>query len=537
VRSDTAMTGEITLSGLVLPVGGIKGKVLAARRSGMKRVVLPKKNEADLKDIPEEAMRDLEVVLVERINELLPQTLIPSRKRNPRCPYQNRNLRRQARKCASKWRSSCVRCDGRIGVAVMYTELFETIYPINTKKEKGVVVTAVDPFALGDRLGIQPGDRIVKVNGRDLHDFLDFQFYTGSEDCVRLEIVKKSGEAAAVETEVGEGEIWGLDFEYFSPRQCANDCIFCFCNQNLPAHASLCSLRTKIRGCRFFTATTHDVFDLKNRARSHCRAAAVATICLRTRYRSRSSPLSARPQAPDDVLGKMRYLAANGIELHAQIVLCPSINDGQVLKRTIDDLAELHPGLRSVAVVPVVFTRLHNYRDRMTAVTEAFAKALIKEVRQWQREFRRQLGTTFVFLADEFYLRAGVSLPGRAHYGDYPQIEDGVGMVRRFVVDAKRTLSHDLVSDFQLRPGSLRGTIATGELFYPILAQYVDQINRMCGTRLKISAIRNRFLWRGGNRGRADRGKRRAGGPRFDPGRVPDRPRAGVPEVRQHISR
>jgi len=115
----------------------------------------------------------------------------------------------------------------------MYTELFETIYPINTpKKEKGVVVTAVDPFGLGDEIGIQPGDRIMKVNRRVLGDFIDFQFYTGSEDQVRLEIVKKSGDLVGLDVEIGEGEVWGLDFEYFSPRQCANDCIFCFCNQN-----------------------------------------------------------------------------------------------------------------------------------------------------------------------------------------------------------------------------------------------------------------------------------------------------------------
>jgi len=197
---------------------------------------------------------------------------------------------------------------------------------------------------------------------------------------------------------------------------------------------------------------------------------------------------------PDDVLGKIRYLAGHGIELHAQIVLCPTINDGPVLRRTIDDLAELHPGLRSVAVVPVVFTKLHNYRDRMTAVTDAFSHGLIKEVRSWQREFRRRLGTTFVFLADEFYLRAGIPLPGRAHYGDYPQIEDGVGMVRRFIVEAKKTLSRDLLSDFKLEPGSLRGTVVTGELFDPILAGYVNEINERYGTMLRVAAVRNHFF-------------------------------------------
>ena len=377
----------------------------------------------------------------------------------------------------------------------MYTELFETIYPINTKREKGVVVTAVDPFALGDELRLQPGDRIMKVNGRDLNDFLDFQFLTGSEDRVRLDIIKNSGEAASLEVEVGEGEIWGLDFEYFSPRQCANDCIFCFCNQN-PQGA---------RESLFFKDEDTRLSFLHG---NYTTMSSISKVELDRIVQQRLSPQYVSVHAtdpevrryllgrkrPDDVLGKMRYLAEHGIELHAQIVLCPSINDGQALKRTVNDLAEFHPGLRSVAVVPVVFTKLHNYRDRLTAVTDEFAQALIKEARVWQREFRRRLGTTFVFLADEFYLRAGVPLPGRAHYGDYPQIEDGVGMVRRFTVEAKRTLSRDLISECGIKPGSLRGTIATGELFYPILRRYVNQLNERCGARLSVAAIRNRFF-------------------------------------------
>ena len=378
---------------------------------------------------------------------------------------------------------------------IMYTELFETIYPINTRKEKGVVVTAVDPFALGDELGIQPGDRIMKVNRRDVHDFLDFQFYTGSEDQVQLDVVKKSGEAVSLETRVGEGEIWGLDFEYFAPRQCANDCIFCFCNQN--PQGSRESLFFKDEDTRL--SFLHG---------NYTTMSSISKVELDRIVEQRLSPQYVSVHAtdpevrryllgrkrPDDVLGKMQYLSANGIELHAQIVLCPTINDGPVLKRTISDLAELHPGLRSVAVVPVVFTKLHNYRDRLTEVTDEFSSALIKEVRKWQRDFRRDLGTRFVFLADEFYLRAGVSLPGAKHYGDYPQIEDGVGMVRRFVVDAKKTLSRDLVSEFRIKPGKLRGTIATGELFYPILAPYVDQINDKCGTTLRVAVIRNQFF-------------------------------------------
>lgn len=374
----------------------------------------------------------------------------------------------------------------------MYTELFETLYPINTpKKEKGVVVTGVDAFALGDEIGIEIGDRIMKVNGTELRDFLDFQFHTGSEDRVRLDIVKESGEALRLEVEIGEGEIFGLDFEYFAPRQCANDCIFCFCNQN-PA-GSRESLFFKDEDVRlsflhgnYTTMSSISKMELDRIVQQRLSPQYVSVHATDAEVRRY---LLGRKR-PDDVLGKMRYLADHGIELHAQIVLCPTINDGEVLNRTINDLAELYPGLTSVAVVPVVFTKLHNYNHLMTAVTDEFARALIKDMRPLQQEFRRRLGSTFVFLADEFYLRAGLSLPGRAHYGDYPQIEDGVGMVRRFIIDAKKTLARD----FALKPGSLHGTVATGELFYPILSECVAELNQRFGTRLKVVSLKNQFF-------------------------------------------
>ncbi|HXG65344.1 MAG TPA: DUF512 domain-containing protein [Blastocatellia bacterium] len=378
----------------------------------------------------------------------------------------------------------------------MYTELFETIYPINMlKREKGVVVSGVDPFALGDEIGIEVGDRIMKVNGHDVRDFLDFQYYTGSEDQVRLDIIKKSGEAWQVEVEIGEGDIWGLDFEYFSPRQCANDCIFCFCNQNPPGSRDSLffkdeDIRLSFLHGNYTTMSSISKMELDRIVEQRLSPQYVSVHATDPEVRRY---LLGRKR-PDDVLGKMRYLAAQGIELHAQIVLCPTLNDGEVLRRTVHDLAELHPMLTSIAIVPVVFTKLHNYRHLLTAVTDDYARALIREVRPWQREFRERFGNTFVFLADEFYLRAGLPVPGQAHYGDYPQIEDGVGMVRRFIIEANKTLKRDPVKDFGLRPGSLHGTVATGELFYPILSEFVNEMNARWGTRLKTVRVQNRFF-------------------------------------------
>jgi putative radical SAM enzyme (TIGR03279 family) len=377
----------------------------------------------------------------------------------------------------------------------VYTELFETVYPINIKKERGVTISGVDAFGLGEEAGLGAGDRVMKVNGHALRDFLDWQYYTGSEDRVRLEVVKASGETLEINVEVSEGEIWGLDFEYFSPRQCANDCIFCFCNQNPKgARESLFfkdeDVRLSFLHGNYTTMSSISKMELDRIVEQRLSPQYVSVHATDPEVRRY---LLGRKR-PDDVLGKMRHLAAAGIELHAQVVLCPTINDGAVLRRTVDDLAALYPSLTSVAIVPVVFTELHNYKDRMTAVTPGFARDLIKELRPVQSAFRERFGSTFVFLADEFYLRAGLPLPGRAHYGDYPQIEDGVGMVRRFVIGAKAALRRDPAALAKVAPGALAGTVVTGQLFQPILSRYVEQMNERFGTRLKAVAAENRFF-------------------------------------------
>ena len=377
----------------------------------------------------------------------------------------------------------------------MYTELFETIYPNNiTTKEKGVVIAGVDPFGIGEETGLEAGDRIMRVNGNQLHDFIDFQFFAGSEDRVLLKVIKKSGESMDLEVEIGEGDVWGLDFEYFSPRQCANDCIFCFCNQNPPGSRESLFFKDEDTRLSFLHGnyTTMSSISKMELDRIVGQRLSPQYVSVHATDPEVRRYLLGRKR-PDDVLAKMRYLASQGIELHAQIVLCPTINDGQVLVRTINDLAELHPNLTSVAIVPVVFTRLHNYRDRLTAVTDEFSGELIRQVKPLQREFRRRFGNTFVFLADEFYLRADVRLPGRSHYGDYPQIEDGVGMVRSFVTDAEKVLARGFASG-RFRRGSLHGTVATGELFYPTLSRFVDRFNDRWGTRLKAIAVENRFF-------------------------------------------
>src|SRR5262249_55252551 len=186
----------------------------------------------------------------------------------------------------------------------------------------------------------------------------------------------------------------------------------------------------------------------------------------------------------------IRRLTDEGIEVHAQIVLCPTINDGAALERTVRDLADLHPGVVSAAIVPLGMSQLHSERERLTAATDAWCAEVIDQARPWQREFRRRLGTTFAFLGDEFYLRPARTLPSARPYREYPQIEDGVGMVRRFERRVDDALSRGGRIPERLR----RGTLATGRLFHPVLDRAVRRVNAEFGAELATVPVTNRFF-------------------------------------------
>jgi NifB/MoaA-like Fe-S oxidoreductase len=172
--------------------------------------------------------------------------------------------------------------------------------------------------------------------------------------------------------------------------------------------------------------------------------------------------------------------------------LCPEINDGLILERTVRDLAALHPKVKSVAIVPLGLTR-YNTDERLTPVTPEFCRRTIEEVTRLQREFRKTLSTTFAFLGDEIYLRAGHSIPTRRHYGDYPQIEDGIGMVCSFSNEFDALLRR-LDRHPPKNAARLHGTILTGTLFAPVLKEMVERLNARHGTRLHVLGIENRYF-------------------------------------------
>ncbi|MEP6902398.1 MAG: DUF512 domain-containing protein [Actinomycetota bacterium] len=389
-------------------------------------------------------------------------------------------------------------------------------------RRAGVIITEITPESLAEELGLETGDRIVKVNGRSVRDYLDFRFQTAGETELDFLVKKQSGETWEVELERDEGEDFGLMFEQIVPRQCANECLFCFCKGNPEtARPSLFVRDEDIRLSFLYgnyttlSSITPDEMKRIVEQRLSPQYVSVHATDLKTR-----AYLLGVDEKRADIFDKLQTLLDNDIEIHAQVVLCPTINDGEQLEKTLRDLAAHYPRIVSTAVVPVALTR-YNTDERLTKVTPEFCRRTISEVEKLQKEFRRELGVTFAFLGDEIYIKAGLPIPSRRHYGNYPQIEDGVGMIRSFLnsfenllkkisrQDAKaqsfvaeNVRTHELAikpkiktQDARLRtPDSLNGTILTGEMFAPILAEQIEKLNSVIGSKLKVLAVPNTYF-------------------------------------------
>jgi len=361
-------------------------------------------------------------------------------------------------------------------------------------RRRGVEISDVLPNSLGAEMDLESGDRIIKVNGRVVRDYLDFRFHSAGETELVLEVRKKSGEDWEVELERAEGEDFGLAFEQIVPRQCANECIFCFCNGN-PADARP-SLFIKDEDVRLsflygnyttLTSITEDEMRRIVEQRLSPQYVSVHATDLDVR-----AYLLGIEKERADISEKLARLLDAGIEVHAQVVLCPGINDKDVLRKTIFDLAAEYPRITSVAIVPLGLTR-YNIDPRLTRVTPEFCRDVIDQVNAIQKQLHAQVGTNFALLGDEIYLRAGRRIPARSHYGDYPQIEDGVGMVRSFKNDFAK-LVRRLEREGRTNSNNKSGTIFTGTLFAPVLREMIEKLNAQFKTRLIVEPLDNSYF-------------------------------------------
>jgi len=363
-------------------------------------------------------------------------------------------------------------------------------------RRRGVEICGISPGTIAAELELEPGDRVMRVNGRVVRDYLDFRFHTAGETELTIDVRKTTGEDWELNIERDESEDFGISFEQIVPRQCANECLFCFCKGNPEtARPSLFvrdeDVRLSFLYGNYTTLTSITEDEMKRVIEQRLTPQYISVHA--TDLEVRAYLLGIDKQRAD-ISGKMQRLMDAGIDIHAQVVLCPKINDGEILRRTIHDLADLHPRVTSVAIVPLGLTRYLN-DPRLTPVTPEFCREIIREVSEMQRELRKRLGTTFAFLGDEIYLKAGVLIPSRKHYGDYPQIEDGIGMVRSFTDDFEQIIHNVSAAQPSGRfQSNLQGTILTGTLFAPVLREAIDRYNHRSGGELMVAPVVNDYF-------------------------------------------
>lgn len=295
-------------------------------------------------------------------------------------------------------------------------------------------VAGVEPASAGFRVGVQPGDRIVSVNGVEPRDILEWQRMV-ENDVVDLQIVR-GRETIDIEIERETGEPFGISIAsavFDRIHTCDNHCEFCFIYQ-LPKGMRK-SLYLKDDDYRlsflfgnFTTLTRFTEADLERVIEERLSPLYVSIHAVRPKVRAEML----RNNRGGFSLRWMKILLDNDIDIRAQIVLCPGVNDGAVLESTFASLLEEFPKLESIAVVPLGLSKF-NSESRMRVHTKSEAADVITAVSRWQERYQRAINCQPIHLADEFYLVAETDVPAAQHYGQYPMLEDGVGLVRSFV--------------------------------------------------------------------------------------------------------
>jgi putative radical SAM enzyme (TIGR03279 family) len=357
-------------------------------------------------------------------------------------------------------------------------------------------ISRVLPDSIAAEVGFEVGDLLVSINGQPLRDLIDYQFLCADE-VLELEVLDPEGKSHSVEIDKEYDEDIGLEFEnaFFDGLiQCNNQCPFCFIDQQPPGKRESLYLKDDDYRLSFLYGSYLTLTNLSDREWQRIE-------------QMRLSPLyvSVHATEPDvrtkllknaragKILEQLRWFQARDLQIHAQVVLCPGINDGSHLEQTILDLAQFHrgdiPAVASVAIVPVGLTRFRPDTNEVIPVSIAKANEIIDQVQALQAQFYQKFGSTFAWLADEWFLIARRDLPPASHYESYPQIDNGVGSIRLFLTQFEKAARS--LPDHVTPPRRLVWVVGNTveHAFQPIL----ERLNQVQGLDVQMAALNSEY--------------------------------------------
>lgn len=345
-------------------------------------------------------------------------------------------------------------------------------------------IASIDPGSLAEQAGLRAGETILEINGIEIRDYLDYM-YASCQDEIEIRL-----EDRTVEIENEDYLPLGVGFDSLlidQPRSCHNQCVFCFIDQLPKNMRETCYFKDDDYRLSFLQGNYVSMTNMKDED--------VERILRYNLPRINVSVHTTNPELRKQmlhnkragaVLDYLRRFAEGGLNLNAQIVLCPGYNDGPELDRTLEDLGKLGYSMESISIVPV---GLSDHREGLPALTRfdrESAGGVIRQVTAWQDRFRKELGTRLVYLGDEFYIMAQQPLPDYDHYEGFPQLENGVGLCTSLGYEFREALE-----DAEGRMPARRKTVATGQIAYGFLCGLIHMLE---GDRIAVIPISNRFF-------------------------------------------
>ena len=353
-----------------------------------------------------------------------------------------------------------------------------------------MLITNVNRNQLGYSLGLKSGDRLLRINGRKVMDELDYQFRIAEENLfLEFEI---GGKTVKFEVEKDFDEDLGVEFEELKIRKCANDCVFCFVDQNPKGlrdgiYFRDGDYRLSFLYGHYITLTNIGKNELNRIVEQRMSPLYISVHTTDPELRKKLLLYKKN----DSFMDKIDFLVKNEIELHCQIVLIPMENDGKHLLRTIIDLYQYYPMIKSLSIVPVGLTEHREGLMELNTVDYQYAKNFIPKVKTYKKKFPGS-NCSFFFLSDEWYILAKEAIPKSEEYGKFDLIENGVGQVRNFLnifENEKKQISHIA------KLHKLNFTIGCGILIYPIFLKYLSPFfNSEPNLNIRIIPIHNNFF-------------------------------------------
>ncbi|MGE0199790.1 MAG: DUF512 domain-containing protein [Candidatus Melainabacteria bacterium] len=356
-----------------------------------------------------------------------------------------------------------------------------------------VQVHSVAPGSLAGDMGIVSGDVILRINGRDdLEDLFDWQAEVTAPEAVSLWLRHPDGSEEIIDVEKDEDEDLGITLTspVFTPiKTCNNACPFCFIDQQPDGLRPSLYVKDDDYRLSYFNNTYITLTNLTDRDRARIeriRPGPLYVSVHATNPEVRRVLLKNPKAAP--VMDSLRWLKSLEIPFHCQVVLCPGINDGAVLTQTLTDLATLRPEALSVAVVPVGLTQYRSDLPDLTPVDPITAAAVIGTVEAFRRD-NPKAGEDFVYLSDEFYMKAGLPFPTYGEYGGFPQLDDGVGTAR-MLTESFAALEATLPAAVTPQRNVM---LLTGRLGAMVLAPIASRLNAVDGLYVDVVTVESRF--------------------------------------------